>query len=204
VKSFVKFIFPVFLFFSVSCATSQVNPPVDLETKGVIRTDFFVLEPDTREIVRPNKVYFVKLSSAEDFKSEKIYVSERADSDGRIYINLAPGLYAVVAVERVTGTRFGSGYFLSTFFDSDLIGRTVVKLEKGSEQMIKLRLSDYTGSLFDKSPEVPKYYKKIIYKQRTALMYAMLGKFLDSPESIKAKKVEVEKSDEVHAVIEKY
>lgn len=194
-----------FLVFFASCATrGVVTPSIDLIDKGIIRADLHIVDDETRQSLVPRKVYFAKLSSMDDYKSDKIIVTDKVDSDGMIYINLQPGLYAVVATERVMDTRYSANSFVYTFFDNDMIKRTAINVEKGSTSIIRLRVFDYKCSLWDKVPDSAKYYKMAIYKQWSDFCFPMIGRFLDSPESKKKAEEVKKKAEEVHSTIETY
>lgn len=184
----------------------QTPPPaLDLVNKGVYRVDFSIVDFDSRISGKPMKVYFAELASADEFKSERIIASERVDSDGMIYVNLTPGIYGVIAAERYLNTGDGRGLCqVYTLFNNELISRSVVKVEKGQTQIQKFRVLGLSDTMFDKTPESVKYYNRVICKKMSPIARVEIGKFIDSPESIKKMKEETKQAEKVGSKIENY
>lgn len=195
---YLKFL-AIVVFFS-SCSSMQSPPPaIDLVNKGLLRADLSIVDFGTMKGLKPARLYFVELQSKTEFKSERIIASERIDADGMIYVNLVPGLYAIVASDRSY-----DGFLVYTLFNEDLISRSVVKIEKGETKVLKFRVLDYADTVFDKTPAVTRYYRNAVCRNKGDHVRLTIGKFYDSPESKKQIVEEKKEAEKVGKKMEIY
>lgn len=183
---------------ATGCSGTQTKE-INLTEKSVYRVKIDITDLETRKIITPNRLYFARLDSETSWESNHLIASTAIDAEGRIFINPLPGVYALVAAERIM-----DNHIVITCFDNELILKTARRLNIGEEQTNQLRVIDYTDTLFDKTPTSVRFYKKRIAKPQNDYTYYTIGKFYSSPESIQKLKDEKKKAEEVSATIEKY
>jgi hypothetical protein len=181
-----------------SCSTVS-KKQIDLVDRALLTPDITILDNDHHIPVKPNKLYFARLDSTDAFKSDHIILSDEIDANGNVFINPKPGIYAVIASERILKNKV-----VITLFREDLILKTVQTVEAGEQYTFQMRVMDYTDSLFDRTPEGAKYYKRRLNRVQNEFTYFTIGRFFDSIETRKKLEQEKKKAEEVKASIEKY